>query len=190
MSAKATASAELNPIAPKQVARNPKSHAGEKIVVASKLPMALKLQLCSFRTERRKDRSTTWDEQVAYKHGPVVVINGTAFPNGDVPEGFERPEMFSGAALTFGVDREFFEKWLEENADMPAVANNMIFAAGDRDHVKGMAKEFKAVDSGLGALKRGKDDQGNETIVDHRLPKKVGNRGVLRGQTSEAAAAE
>ena len=50
----------------------------ETVVVASKLPMALDLQICKSRVERRQDRSTVWEETVYYKDGPVVTINGTA----------------------------------------------------------------------------------------------------------------
>lgn len=193
MSKNATAAAQ-SPEAPKQVAKNPKSHAGEKIVVASKLPMALTLQLQQTRTEERRDRSTTWVETVSYFVGPRVYIHGTAFPNGDVPEDFERPQMMAGAALTFNVDRDFFEQWLAQNREFPAVKNDLIFHHLKADGVKGMARELREFDSGLGPVKHGKDKDGNDVITDKRMPKKL-SAGSIRaalasGVTEVSADAE
>jgi len=164
---------------------------GETVTVASKLPMKLQLQLCSSRTEERRDRSTTWKETVFFKTGKVVVINGTAFPNGDVPDDMDRPQMASGYALTPGVDKEFFDQWLEQNAKLPAVANGLIFAHSRMDSVKGLARENKQLDSMLGPLKHGGADG---AINDPRMPKKLSAKqiraGIMGGIGAEAASAE
>jgi hypothetical protein len=151
----------------------PKSNAGEKIIVASKLEMALQIQRREWRTEQRRDRSVSWEERVAVSVGPVVILAGTGFPNGPTPEGMERPRTMSGAALTFNVDREWFEAWLEENAEFPPVKNHLIFAHKTEDGVRGLAKDYKDIDSGLGPIKHSKNADGEDVITDTRVPKKV-----------------
>ena len=117
-------------------------------------------------------------EDVWYKTGKVITINGTSYPNGQVPEGMhDRPQMATGAALTFGVDKDFFEKWLSENRDTAMVQNNLIYAADKTETVKAKAKEFKAVDSGLGPLVPDND---------RRMPKKIVGRQARALAESEA----
>lgn len=167
--------------------RNPTSRSGAKVVVGSKLPMALDLQLCESRTEVRQDRGVTWKEEVFYKTGQVYTINGTAYPVGAPPEGVEYappPEMKAGVALTFGIPAEFWDKWVKQNENTDMVRNGLVFAAAKRDGVVGQARETRDVQSGLGPLRpnaTGKDK-------DPRMPKKVANR-LIRNTTDEADAA-
>jgi hypothetical protein len=145
-----------------------KGSAGAKVVVASKLPMAIELQLCTPRRVQMKSGNNAWVEEVYSKSGPIVTIAGTAYSNGQVPEGMpSRPQMVAGCALTFGVDKEFFERWLADNADQPMVKNRMIFAHEKLDQVRGLAQETVKSLSGLGALTPDND---------RRMPKKLTNR--------------
>lgn len=180
----------MEPVVPKQVANNPKSYAGEKITIASKLPMALQLQLCAPRTEERKERATTWNETVYFKVGPVVVINGTAFPNADIPENMERPQMIGGCALTSGVDRDWWEQWLEQNKTAPFIQSGLVFAQPTIDGIRGQAKEHLKLDSMLGPIKHGKDKDGNPIITDTRMPKKMSAASALRGSMKQPEDAE
>lgn len=189
MTQKTRTAPAMAPVVPQQVKANPKSYAGEKITVASKLPMALQLQMCAPRTEERHERATTWNETVFHKTGPVVVINGTAFPNADVPEGMERPQMIGGYALTPGVDREWWEQWIEQNKEAPFVKNNLVFAHETNDAIRGEAREHAKVDSMLGPIKHGKDKDGNPTVTDTRMPKKMGAASALRGSMKPEEAA-
>jgi hypothetical protein len=132
----------------------------------------------------RKDRSTTWEERVSVGTGPIVIIAGTGFPNGPTPEDMERPRMMTGAALTFGVDRDWFEQWLEQNAEFPPVKNHLIFAHKTEDGVRGLAKEYKDIESGLGPIKHSKNADGEDVITDPRVPKKVRQGIAARAQMS------
>lgn len=155
-----------------------KGPAGAKVTVASKLPMALELQLCTKRSVQMKNGNNAWVEDVFAKSGPIVTIAGTAYPNGQPPEGMpEKPQMVAGCALTFGVDKAFFDKWLEDNADQPMVKNRMIFAHERLDHVKGIAQETKLNLSGLNALTPDND---------RRMPKKITNRPKAPNRDDEA----
>ena len=73
----------------------PKAHAGEKIIVASKLEMALQIQHRQFREVVCEDHGTKWTERRSYGVGPVIILAGIGFPNGPTPEGMERPRMMS-----------------------------------------------------------------------------------------------
>jgi hypothetical protein len=156
----------------------PGSYAGEKVIVASKLPMALELKILEKRTERRRYQSMQWEEDVWVQKpdSPTVTIAGTAFPNGDVPDWMERPRMIGGCALTFGVDREFWETWREQNKDTPMVKNKIVFAHGEEADVRAETRDLKEIDSGLGPIAHKKDADGNDMITDRRAPRKLGRR--------------
>lgn len=65
----------------------------------------------------------------------------------------------SAFKLTPGVDKEFFETWLRQNADHDAVKNKLIFATKRGD--KGQIRE------------REKQLCGLEPIIRHNLPKGI-----------------
>ena len=60
--------------------------AGAKVTVASKLPMSFEMQCCKKRVEQRRHQGEVWREEVFFKDGPMHVINGYSYPNGQVPE--------------------------------------------------------------------------------------------------------
>jgi hypothetical protein len=139
---------------------------GAKVTVASKLPFRLEMQLCKKRVEQRRHQGQCWQETIFHKDGPIVTINGTAYPQGGtVPEGFpSRPEMVAGYALTHGVDADLYAAWAIENKDTDMLRNKLIFAFEKLDSTKGMAKDGKDLDSGLGPL---------VPDTDRRMPKKM-----------------
>jgi hypothetical protein len=130
-----------------------------QITVACKVPNGLLL-----RNFKLVDR----DEAVAgggYKtvkraevDGSPVKINGPRVPFNQAPA----HTVLGGYAFTPGVDSAFFERWLKDNADHPAVVNNLIFASDKAGTVEGKAKEFKALKTGLEPL---------HPAGDPRLPK-------------------
>lgn len=153
--------------------------AGAKVVVASKMPMALLLQLCKFQDVRLPDgRGGYFTEKNAVKVGPVVRINGTAYPRGEPPEGFrDRPEMVAGCALTRGVDKEWWDKWVEQNAEAPYVKSGLLFAFEKTEAVRAQARERADLDSGLGPIVPARDG----VIQDPRMPRPI--KGIeLRGE--------
>lgn len=77
----------------------------------------------------------------------------------------------SSYALTHGVDKDFFDRWLVDNKDNPAVVNKLIFASDKPETVQGIAREHAKVRTGL------------EPINPSRLP-----RGIETATKKEAAA--
>jgi hypothetical protein len=124
---------------------------GAKVVVACKLGIAYyDIQLC--RIEDKFEQNLQGGRMVkeATRIGEVVRLRGTAYPRGTPPAGFpDRPQMVGGAALNFGIDKEWFDEWLKQNHLNPIVRNKLIFAHETVDAVVGQARDLAAVQSGL-----------------------------------------
>lgn len=129
----------------------PKSSAGAKVTVACKIGVGwFQLQLC--RKEIVDEQTQTGVRQVTRytRTGSIVRVRGTAYPRGTPPEGFpERPQIIHGAALTPGIDKDFWDEWLDQNRLNPVVVNGLIFAHEASDSLAAMAAEHKDVTSGL-----------------------------------------
>lgn len=125
--------------------------AGAKVTVACKIGVAwLDIQLCRIEDKFEQNMQGGRTVKEAVRVGQVVRLRGTSYPRGTPPDGFpERPEMVGGAALTRGVDREFWDEWVKQNRLNPIVTNGMVFAHESEQHVRGMALETAAVLSGL-----------------------------------------
>lgn len=153
-----------------------KSRSGEKVTVASKMPMALILKLYRMETVTRRRDGTSWDETVAVEDGGAfAIIAGTSYPNGPPPEGVElpdRPQTIAGYALTHNVSKDKWDRWLEANKDTKMVKNHLIFAYPSLDGVRGEAREHKKAQSGLQAINPNDDP---------RMPKKVGRKPLQYG---------
>lgn len=124
---------------------------GEQVVVGCKIGVAyIDLQLQKPNRVWENTQTGPREITIYQKTGNVVRIRGTAYPRGTPPEGFpERPVMVEGAALTFGVDKEFWDEWVKQNHLNPIVMNGMVFAHKNIDQVRGIAKETAANKSGL-----------------------------------------
>jgi len=103
--------------------------------------------------------------KIASMVGEPITIYGNRAPFGDTP----KCEIVAGYALTRGVPKEFFDKWLEQNADHPLVKGNLIFAHESDSSAASMAKENPGPRSGLEPLVR--DSRGN--MIDARIPKRI-----------------
>jgi hypothetical protein len=72
---------------------------------------------------------------------------------GDAPD--------TGYALTFGVPRDFWERWLKDNEKSPIVLGKHVFAASTTSRAVGQAKEYRELKSGF---------QGLNQAGDYRVP--------------------
>lgn len=158
------------------------SSAGEKVVVGCKLGVsAISLQLCKKVTVWENTQTGPREVERYDRVGEVVRVRGTSYPRGTPPEGFpEKPIMVDGAALTFGVDKDFWDQWVEQNKLNPIVVNGMVFAHVNIDYVKGVAKETAANKSGLDPV----NPKG-----DNRMPKST-RSDVSNIETEETRAAK
>src|SRR6185312_8478552 len=127
------------------------SSGGAKVTVALKLGVAyFDIQLCKIEEKFEQNMQGGRMVKEATRVGPRVRLRGTAYPRGTVPDGFpERPRMVGGAALNPGVDKDFWDVWVEQNRLNPLVINGMIFAHEIEDRVVGQAKEVAQNTSGL-----------------------------------------
>lgn len=134
---------------------------GAKVTVACKLGVAYyNLQLCNMVTKFQQDMRGGRDVIEAERSGPVVQLRGTAYPRGTPPKGFPAPpEIIGGAALTRGVDKDWFDEWLKQNRLNPIVINKMIFAAETDDAVRSQAAELAEFLSGLDPIDPKKDSR-------------------------------
>ncbi|HEX2753729.1 MAG TPA: hypothetical protein VHP34_11615 [Alphaproteobacteria bacterium] len=107
------------------------------VTVACKLPHGLQLQLQ--KSEEISEvvmgggsrKVTRWE-----KIGKTVTIKGWAHHAEKAPGA----PISGGFALTSGVDADFFEEWLKQNASHPAVENGFIFASAKQADVESHTK--------------------------------------------------
>ncbi len=141
--------------------------AGAKVTVACKLPMGLVLQLWEMH-DTRENVSGNNSRMVkeARPVGEAVTVRGCS-----TPFGIQKP-LVGGYALTPNVDKDFFDEWLRQNAEHPAVKNGMIFAHESRDKVEGTAMELKDRKSGLEPLDMTMVKKGERMVAaDLRIPR-------------------
>lgn len=124
---------------------------GQTVVVACKLGIAwyeIQLNQIVPKFEQNMQGGRTVNE--AIRVGPVVRLRGTAYPRGTPPDGFPPPPIVvGGAALNYGVDKEWFDEWLKQHRQDPLVMNKLIFAHQSDDVVRGAAKDMASLQSGL-----------------------------------------
>lgn len=146
------------------------SSSGAKVVVACKVPLGVMLHVDE-RTEMTVQTNQGAKQVVEYRRGSErVTVLGPAYPNGQSPEGFrDKPPITGGYALTYGIDKDFWDRWWADNADPecnPAdmdhkngcrctmiVRSRMIFAYEAPADTKAAAVEGKDLQSGLEPLK-------------------------------------
>lgn len=121
---------------------------GDKITVACKLPSGLLLRLCRMEDSSEQSPMGIKTIKVARWYGDQVRINGVAARTNPAPNDSAFAQT-GGYALTPGVDREFFEEWLRQNADAEVVRNEIIFAHGSDADVRRHTRDNEKVRSGM-----------------------------------------
>lgn len=142
-----------------QPAPTPAAPSRGSITVGCKLDIPyFELQLC--REQEVSENTQTGPRLIKqfFKTGKIVTIRGTAYPSGTPPLGFpEKPEMRNGYAITHGVDADFFEEWMSQNALAPYVLSGMVCGFERIDDLIGFTEERKDVLSGLQPVLPDKD---------------------------------
>jgi hypothetical protein len=117
----------------------------ETVTVASKLQLGLQLQLqAPYTVTEEVFGGGVRDKTRYHKTGKTVVIAGCALDRG----GPSDKHLVGGFALTPGVDKEFWDAWLEQHRDFPPVKNGEIFAYERLATVTGEAKEKASLKTG------------------------------------------
>jgi hypothetical protein len=121
------------------------------VSVASKLPMDLTLKLFNFVTKNELvmgggSREVKVAELARGAKHFVVQGNSWAQNKG------AHQQIVGGYAITHGIPREFWERWLEQNKESDIVVNGMLFAHGESASTIAEAKEKEDQKSGLERL--------------------------------------
>ena len=154
--------------------------ASKTVTVACKLPHGLTLRL--FKMVAHEEPvlgGGVRDSQVAEEVGDRVTIHGYLRAHGDEREirVLTRGLGRSGWALTPGVNRTFFEEWIKQNKDMPAVKNGLIKAHESTSYLEGFAKEHTKLKNGV-------------EPIDPKNPPRVGRLKIQTFKKDDAADAE
>jgi len=125
--------------------------AGAKVIVACKIGVAyINLQLCDMVEVSEETQTGPRKRMQGRRTGSVVRIRGTAYPRGAKPSEFpDPPTMIGGYALNYGIDKDWFDQWLDQNKRNALVMNRLIFAHESEDMVRGQALEQASILSGL-----------------------------------------
>ncbi len=133
--------------------------AGSKVTVACKIGVPwFALQLCEKREVMENTQTGPRKVTEYARTGNIVHIRGTSYPRGTPPVGFpEKPQIINGYALTKNVDKDFWDKWYEQNKKAPYVVSGMIMAHETIDAVRGSTSDHNGHMSGLEPMRPDND---------------------------------
>jgi hypothetical protein len=120
-------------------------NSGNTVTVACKLPNGLKLQICQKKTEKEQTPNGVRDIEVWRPTGEEIEVKGPRVAFGALPS----YPIIGGYALTQNVDKRFWEKWLEQNADSDLIKNHLLHAYPTPQAAQSFAKEHEEVRSGF-----------------------------------------
>lgn len=149
--------------------------AGDKVIIACKIPNGLRLRIFKMVDDREPSPTGYRDIKRAEPVGDDVLIKGTAYKL--VPGNFPKHRIIFGYALTEGVDRHFWETWLEQNKDSMMVKNKAIFACTSLDDAEAEAKENEKRFLGLEPMRT--------DGTDPRRPRRLPGVGEVTGFNAE-----
>lgn len=118
------------------------------VTVACKIPQGM---LCRIHEKRKITEVSlggprTVEQYFATDH--QFVVNGPAHGQIEGP----RHLTVAGYALTYGVPKDLWDAWYEQNLQLDAVQRNLIFAYDSPDMAKDAAKEHRKLKTGLERL--------------------------------------
>lgn len=118
----------------------------ETVTVALKHPTGIVLEVFEKKTMQVPDGVGRLRDEVVFRSsGKRYPINGNRVPFGARP----KFTILGGYALTEGVPKEVWDKWLEQHPDHPLVESGLISAHAKVDLAEGFATEHEASRSGL-----------------------------------------
>lgn len=147
----------------------------DTVVVACNLPNGLILQIYDVELTETilpngrviKDSEATLNmEHGQYALNGMAEFSTLAVAGREVPDYrvIRGAQPGTGYALTTGVPRDFWERWLRDNERNPIVLNKHVFAQGSETRAVANAREFKDMRSGF---------QGLNQAGDYRVPNGV-----------------
>lgn len=162
---------------------SPNRHAGDRVVVACKLPHGLRLRVCRLikSTEPNGIGQGMREIKIAEVVGEIL-LHGTAVPFGKIP----KFKIVGGYALTENISKELWDLWFHDNQNAPYVKERLVFAMNTTERAADKAEEHEEIKSNLEPLTPPDDESGD---TDARLPKPSmrKNVGVLESADRENA---
>lgn len=156
-------------------------HAGAKVRVYCKLPGGVRMRL--FKMVERSEPVLGGgyrDFKVAEPLDMEVVAYGGATRVGERASHV----IIGGYGVTPGVDKEFWDAWLEANKNTPMVKNGLIFAAERPELGDGEARDRETIRSGLEPMDPGSRGDFSD---DARAPRATPNLSGIRAGTKTAS---
>ena len=136
----------------------PAKKSGATVTVACHWPLGLQLRVFKPTLVSEQVMGGGRKEVTEYHPtGDVVLIHGPGREIGADP----KAPLSGGAALTYGVDADFFDLWLKQNAEHPAVKNKLIYARASTEQVVSDTKEMAGVRTGLEPINQDGDKRIN-----------------------------
>lgn len=128
---------------------NARSTGSQSVTVACKLPHGLVMRVFDMvKTDEPMYGGGFKTIEQARERSDRVIINGNSHPQNEAPG----CQIVGGYALTYGVDKSFWELWIKQNASSAMVKNKLIFAHEGLKNAEAEAKEKDGVRSGLERL--------------------------------------
>jgi hypothetical protein len=119
------------------------------VTVACKYPLGFQLRLHALKTNNIPKGGGGYEQEKRWVPvGEIVEIRGYKglyFDDASHP----RYPVIGGYALTPGVNRQFWDQWLEQNKDNPIVKSKLIFAHHEKSSVDSFCRDNKDVLCGL-----------------------------------------
>jgi hypothetical protein len=119
------------------------SSAGDKVVVANKLPMALRIhndRMVSIMEQRPNSPSQEVKRAERLPNTYVALGNAQLRGAGRGPISDGRRILY-GYCFTEGIPRDAYENWEEANQDQPFIRNKLVFAARNMAEAEAIARE-------------------------------------------------
>ena len=142
----------------------------DTVVVACNLPNGLILQIYDVEVEEtvlpngrviKENVSTLNLEHGQYALNGMVEFSTLSVAGREVPDYrvIKGSAPGTGYALTTGIPRDFWERWLHDNERNPIVLNRHVFAQGTEARAVANAREFKDFKSGFQGLSQQGDSR-------------------------------
>ena len=139
---------------------NKPSHAGAKVFVACKMETGLRLRVFKMMTEHEPTPMGPREVTVA-RFEREAYVNGV----GKRLEAAPRCEVVAGYAITAGIDKDLWDRWLKDNEESEIWVNELIFAHEDADYLRGWCREHASAMSGTQPLSGGDDPRAPKTAL-------------------------
>ena len=120
----------------------------ETVVVCCKLPQGHRARLHSWIERDIEVNGVRQKMRMSTPTGEEMLFKGPAHGQNEGP----RVAMAGGFGLTFGVPKDFWDKWVAQHGELDLVKKGLIFARESNNKAIGAAKERRDESTGLSRI--------------------------------------